>query len=275
MFAEYPADIAWQARCLAGALVAPTESLEPRRLREDHDPGRSSVAVVSITERGGRWVLSLDHAPVNAIDLQVVSEAERAIAKACVSESCTSLVITGSGRVFSAGIDVQAIPNYDPDQLAEMIRCANRTVRAIYGAPIPTVAAVNGHALGAGLVLALACDVRVAAEGTYDLGLTEARVGVPFPACAMEVVRAELPPDALRELVLGADVVAPSSRRAAWFLDRVVSADTLIDEALAEAARRTSLPAYAAVKAQLRARVLARMDEIIENDDDPLTRAWI
>lgn len=232
------------------------------------------MAVVSITERGGGWVLSLERAPINAIDLAVVTEAEGAVAKAIASESCTSLVITGHGDAFSAGIDVKAVPKYSADELGQMIGGANRLIRAVYGAPMPTVAAINGHALGAGLVLALACDVRIAAQGSYELGLTEARAGVPFPACPLEVVRAELSPDAVRGLALGAGTFAPSDSRAGWFIDSIVSPGTLVDEALAEAAARTSLPAYAAVKLQLRAPVLARMDEIIEKNDDPLLHGW-
>jgi len=233
------------------------------------------VAMVRITERGGGWVLSFDRAPVNAIDIDALVEIERAVKKACDSESCTSLVITGHGGHFSAGIDVKALSAYTADQKATMLRAANRMIRAIYGAPMPTVAAVNGHALGAGLVVVLACDVRVGVEGNYELGLTEARAGVPFPAGPLEVVRAELGADAMRQAVLGAEVMAPSARRAAWFLDRVVPAANLIDESSAEAARRSDLPAYAAVKLQLRAATLARLDEIIANDDDPMLRGWL
>ncbi len=232
------------------------------------------MSVVSITERGSGWIISLDRAPVNAIDLAVVAEATRAVSKAADSESCTSLVLTGRGDYFCAGIDVKAVPNYSADELGLMIGGANRLVRAIYGAPMPTVAAINGHALGAGLVLALACDGRIAAEGNYQMGLTEARAGVAFPACPLEVVRAELPPDAVRQMVLGAESVAPSSRHAGWFIDRMVSRESLLDQALAEATARTSLPAYAGVKSQLRAPVLARMDEIIEKNDDPLLHGW-
>lgn len=233
------------------------------------------MALVRITEKGGGWIMSFDRAPANAIDITALIEIERAVKKACISESCTSLVMTGHDGFFSAGIDVKAVAAYNKDERAEMLRAANRMIRALYGAPIPTVAAVNGHALGAGLVLALACDVRLAAQGNYDLGLTEAQAGVPFPAGPLEVVRAELSADTIRQAVMGAEVFAPSSRRAGWFLDRVVPRANLIDEALAEAARRSELPGYGAVKRQLRAPALARMDEIIEKGDDPLSSGWL
>jgi enoyl-CoA hydratase len=68
--------------------------------------------------------------------------------------------------------------------------------------PIPTVAAVNGHAIAGGLVLMLACDWRLAVDREALFGLTEIRAGVPYPAAAHAVVQAELAPAAARELVL-------------------------------------------------------------------------
>ena len=65
-----------------------------------------------------------------------------------------------------------------------------------------TVAAVNGHAVAAGLVLALACDRRIGPDRNAHFGLTEVRAGIPFPAVAMAIVRAELAPAAARSLVL-------------------------------------------------------------------------
>jgi len=232
------------------------------------------VAVVSITERGSVWVITMERAPANAIEATLLADLERALKKASVSESCRALVVTGRERFFSAGIDVKVVPAYEPDQRAATLRAANRTVHALYSFPKPTVAAVNGHALGAGLCIALACDLRIAAEGRYELGLTEAKAGVPFPAAPLELVRAELGPDHARVLVLGADTFPSSDPRASWFLDRSVPAAELIQEAIAEATARAAYPAYAAVKKQLRAATVERMATIIEQDADPLLSSW-
>lgn len=72
----------------------------------------------------------------------------------------------------------------------------------LYGPPIPTVAAVNEHALGGGLMIALGCDVRFVARGAHKLGLTQVTAGVPFPAVPIAVAHAELTPSAARRLVL-------------------------------------------------------------------------
>jgi enoyl-CoA hydratase len=184
------------------------------------------------------------------------------------------MVLTGRERFFCAGIDVNVVPAYDADQRRATLRTVNRVMHRLYGFPKPTVAAINGHALGAGLCLALACDLRIACEGRYELGLTEAKAGVAFPACPLEVVRAELAPEHARVLALGADSFAAGDPRASWFLDRAVPLSELVQEAIAEASARAALPAYAAVKRQLRAPVLDRMASIVERDTDPLLDSW-
>jgi enoyl-CoA hydratase len=108
------------------------------------------------------------------------------------------VVVTGDPPAFSAGIDYKAVPSYDAATRREMVGLVNRSFLKLYGLSRPTVAAINGHALGGGLVLALACDFRLAAEGSYQLGLTEIAAGIPFPAAPMVVVQSELDRKAAR-----------------------------------------------------------------------------
>ena len=98
------------------------------------------------------------------------------------------MILTGHGSVFSAGLDLKEIPRYDGAQQNRMLARLNKVIHRLYAMPIPVVAAVNGHAIAGGLVLALACDWRVAAETGALFGLTEIRVGVPYPVSAGAVV---------------------------------------------------------------------------------------
>ena len=137
------------------------------------------------------------------------------------------------------------------------------------------VAAVSGHALGAGLVLALACDLRLAARGEFRLGLTEAQAGIAYPAGPLAVVQAELTPDLARVLSLTAAVGDPESHLLGRTVDRVVAHHLLRAEAVDEAGRMAALPGYRAVKAQLRATTIARLAHIVEHDDEPLLNGWM
>src|ERR1700683_5260075 len=113
-----------------------------------------------------------------------------------------ALVLTGREGCFSAGADLKAVPGYGLDEHRRMINAINDMVIGVYGLRCPVVGAIDGHAIAGGLVLALCTDLRVASDaGQY--GLTEIKVGVPYPQAAIAVVRAELAPHAARRLAFG------------------------------------------------------------------------
>src|SRR3989442_6920330 len=87
-------------------------------------------------------------------------------------------VVTGSGRAFTAGMDVHVLAGLDVAGARTLITTLHEAIEAVHHAPFPVLAAVNGPCLGAGFELALACDLRVAAA-TATFGLPEVRVGVP------------------------------------------------------------------------------------------------
>jgi enoyl-CoA hydratase len=232
------------------------------------------MPLVESSDQDGIRVLSLVRPPVNAIDLGLVRALGDRLVEAAGPGACRGLVLTGGEVIFSAGIDVKSVPHYDAPTRQDMVRAINRTILALYGLDKPTVAAIGGHALGGGLVLALACDFRLAAAGDYHLGLTEVTAGIPFPAGPMTVVLAELDHCAARSLVLSGDVIEPTAPSAAAFIDEVVEPGRLRDAAVARAASLAAASAYATVKRQLKGEALRRLERIVAEDDDPLLRAW-
>ncbi len=231
--------------------------------------------LVEAEDRAGIRVLRLRRPPVNALNLSLAVALGNAAARATSDASCTGVVLTGADGVFSAGLDTREVPAYDTEQRAAMLRALNRLVLALYALPKPLVAAVSGHALGGALVIALTADARVAARGAFQIGLTEALAGIPFPAGPLAVVRAELSPDQQRKLALGSQGHAPDAPELAGVFDRVVAPDTLLADAVAEARRRATLPAFASVKQQLRADAVERLTRIVEDDDEPLLEGWM
>ncbi|HXK23788.1 MAG TPA: enoyl-CoA hydratase/isomerase family protein [Myxococcota bacterium] len=226
-------------------------------------------------DRDGVRVLALARPPVNAIDFALVRALGDAVEAAASDAACRALVVTGASGVFSAGIDTKRIPSYDADERASMLRAVNRTVLALYAFEKPAVAAISGHALGAGLVLALTCDLRLAANGEFRLGLTEGKAGIPFPAGPLAVSRAELSPESLRRLALTSATEAPASPWLAGIVDHVVPAEGLLARAQDEARTLAAQPAFAAVKRQLRGDTIARLRRIVERDEEPLLEGWL
>lgn len=234
-----------------------------------------AMSHVRIDRTGPVWRLVLDRPPANAIDLEVARDLAAAFADADRSSDCRAFVLTGTGRFFSAGIDVKAVPAYDGAARAAMLRTINSTAAGLYGVAKPVVAAVNGHALGGALVVALACDVRLAAAGDARIGLTEAAAGIPFPAVPLLVVEAEVTSREARLATLVGEAVGPERALALGFVDAVVPPGELLARAHERAAALLAIPGFAAVKAQLRGRALAAMRAVVASDAEPLLARWI
>jgi len=225
-------------------------------------PGSSGVAVIRF-----------DRPPANAIDLAVtdefgalLGELERAPPKA--------VVLTGTGSAFSAGLDLKTVPAYGPAQRRALVLSINRMVRRLYGFPRPVVAAMNGHAMAGGLVLALACDLRIAASGPSKIALSEVNVGIPFPLGPLLVVNDIVSGIARRDLALFGKVYDPAAALAAGLVDEIAAPDRLLPRAIERARALAALPGYPAIKAQLRAATLAELDRADEAADDPILALW-
>jgi enoyl-CoA hydratase len=230
---------------------------------------------VEIATSDGLSVVTLHRPPVNAVNLAVVEELSQAVQQVRDDAQCAAVVFTGAPGVFCAGVDTREVPAYDVAQRAAMLRGINRTVLMLYGMPKPVVAAISGHALGAGLVLALTCDLRIAARGAFKLGLTEVEAGIPFPAGPLAVVQAEVPADQVRILALTGAVAQPGSPLLAGIVDEVVDSGELLEAAARQARGLAAKPAFAVVKAQLRRATVERLQRIVDDDDEPLLRGWI
>jgi enoyl-CoA hydratase len=221
-------------------------------------------------EAGGVALLRMARPPVNALDLELVRAITRGVAAVTESDAC-AVVLTGDGSCFSAGIDTKVAPTYDAHQRRDAINAINELVATICSTPLPVVAAINGHAMGGGLVIALACDLRVAARGEHKLALNEVVAGVPFPAGPLAVVRAELDPSVMRDLCLTGRAVGPDEALALHVVDEVLDAPDLLDRARRRALELGAFPAYELVKAQVRGPLIAELQQIASTDDPLIT----
>ena len=224
----------------------------------------------------GIAVLRIDRPPANAIDLELAGEFANALST-IEERKVGALVIIGAGSCFSAGLDLKALPTYDRDQQQTMVMEVNRLFGGLYGLPLPTIAAVNGHAIAGGMILNLACDYRIGAAGDYKLGLAEARVGVPFPVAAMAIVQSELSPPVARTMVLTARNCSPLDAVSMGVLDELRPADQLLPRAIEVAKEMAALPrsTYGPIKRNLRRAALVRINDAISNRNEPMLESWL
>jgi enoyl-CoA hydratase/carnithine racemase len=133
---------------------------------------------VNFTEHGRVGRITLDNPPANSYDLQVMSEFSVAVDEAIHSGARAIVVASASEKFFSAGADVKRFLEGDVDGNMEMIRVSQGAFRRMAAADPVFIAHINGHALGGGLEIALACDVRLANAGDYKLGTPEVTLGL-------------------------------------------------------------------------------------------------
>jgi enoyl-CoA hydratase len=219
----------------------------------------------------------IDRPPANVIDLEVAKEFSIVLEGIDCSDATKALIITGVGNCFCAGLDLKALPRYNRAEQESMIMQLNHLFGALYGLRLPTVAAVNGHAIAGGVILTLACDYRIAARGDYKIGLAEARAGVPFPVSAMSIVQSELSPPIARSMVLTARNSSPQEAQAMGVLDELQSPDLLLSRAIEVAEEMAALPrdVFGRIKRQLRAAALARIDDAMSHRKEPMLDMWL
>lgn len=224
----------------------------------------------SITD--GVRLLELDRPPANAMDLELLGELCDVLDR-LAADPPRAVVLAGRSGFFSGGVDLKAVPGYGPADQRAMVQRINRMVISAYSLPCPVVAAVTGHAVAGGLVLALGADVRIAStDGRY--GLTEVRVSVPYPQAALMLVRAELTAGASRRLVLEAELLDAETCRELGVFDDVLPPDAVVGRAIERARTLAELPGdvYARSKHDLRVGALTEMRAAAASD--PLLEAW-
>ncbi len=193
--------------------------------------------MLEVGQRSGVTVLRMCHGKVSALDLELLQAITTALGE--VPEAAP-VVITGTGSAFSAVVDLRRIVAGGPEYAAEFLPALTAAFLAIFDHPGPVVAAVNGHAIAGGCVLAAACDVRLMSEGS--IGLAELSVGVPFPVSAMEIMRHAVGPAAGR-LALGAGLLDPAGARSIGLVHDVVDPEALLDLAVGQASAMGGTPA--------------------------------
>ena len=226
--------------------------------------------MLDLEERGEITIVRLAHGKVNALDVELLE----GIAEIFGSlERGRAVVFTGTGRSFSAGVDLKRILDGGIEYVQAFRPALSAAVKAVFYHSGPVVAAVNGHAIAGGCVLAAACDIRLMSGGT--IGLSEMMVGVPFPGVPLEVMRYALG-SATRRFVLTAQLLSARDALAAGLIDQVTEPKALLETALGEAARlsRITPDVYEFTKRQLQGPARERIDALRQSDDEESTRMW-
>ena len=223
----------------------------------------------------GIAVVTLAYGKVNALDTEFCAALAARFNELRASEA-KAIVLTGQGKTFSAGVELIKLSAGGADYIRAFLPALHKLCEAIFFHPKPVVAAVNGHAIAGGAVLAACADRRVMARGQGRIGVTELLVGLPFPSLAFEVVRATVPARYLAEVVYSGATYEPDAALDRGWIDDISEPDELLEGALAIAQELGALSpaAFAHTKAQIRQPFAERYARSGAATDKAATEVW-
>ena len=232
--------------------------------------------MLHLENRDGIRTLRLEYGKAHALDIELSRGLSQAIADARADEGVRAIVLTGTRGIFCAGVDLRRLLAEGDHYIGAFVPELVRVFHALFAFPRPAVAAVNGHAIAGGCVLAAACDYRLMAEGDGTIGVPELRVGVPFPLIAIEILRFATSTAHLQELLYRGRTYPVADAYRLGLVDEVTSPETLLDEARAVATRLSADPAarFQITKRQLRRPVLERIERYAHETDAEVEAAW-
>lgn len=228
--------------------------------------------MLETSERDGIRTVRIHHGKAGALDLELCEALAAAFRDA---SSARAMVLAGTGRIYSAGVDLPRVLAEGESYTRRFLAALDACFRSLFELERPAVAAINGHAIAGGCILACACDARLMAEGDATIGAPELVVGVPFPALALEILRLAGGDALARRLAMTGGSLPAAEAHRAGIVDRLVPAAELESASHAEALRLAAIaPAsFALVKRQLRSPALERV-AALKDHDERVVRAW-
>ena len=216
----------------------------------------------------GIVVVTLDDGKVNAMALPFFEGLGAALDRA-EREQPTAVVIAGRPGYFSAGLNLKVLPTLPPEEFRRTMIAFGETMLRVFTFPIPTVAAITGHAIAGGAMLAFACDLRHVADGAFRIHLNEVAIGLVLPSWAIALAHSAVPTRWHTEAILHARAYTPGEALERGIVDGVSRpAERVLDDARGAAAGLSGLDhtAYAGSKKRHRAAAVEWARALIDKE---------
>jgi enoyl-CoA hydratase len=232
--------------------------------------------MINLIQQGEITLLHMAHGKANALDVEFC-EALTTQLTALKSSRTRGVVLIGAGHIFSAGVDLLRLLDEDAPYLQTFLPALITMFETVFFHPQPVVAAVNGHAIAGGCVLACAADYRVMSRSPGRIGVPELLVGVPFPTVALEILRSAVAPPQLHTLVYEGATYTPEEASHLGLVDALVEPQELITRAVTVAEHLLAIPgqAFALTKQQLRQPAMERLQVAHAGTDQAVQHLWM
>lgn len=219
--------------------------------------------------------INLDHPPANALSLEMIAALDAAVAES-ISGDARAVIISGQPGMFSAGLDVPSLLRHGRHGIRQVWGDFFSLLESIARSPVPVVAAITGHSPAGGAVIALFCDYRVMAEGSFKIGLNEVEVGVTLPPLLLDALARQVGRSQAERLGVTGMLVSGEEAYRVGLVDELVPAKAVVPQALARCERMLALPPTAMAESRRSARAdLGRLfDQLTSATLDRLVEDW-
>ena len=220
----------------------------------------SKISTSTVAD-GAVRLISIDDGKANALSKEAIAELRSAIDDAAAADGIIAAVIAGRDGVFSGGFDLNVMRSGDMAAVVDLVADGGELVSHVYSCELPVVAACTGHALAAGALLLLGCDVRIGAVGDFKIGVNEVAIGMVLPDWGLTICRERLDPLHLQRAVANARITDAEAAVDVGFIDACVAPEDVVQRAIDEAVALAGLDrnAYAGTMRQFRGAIAARM----------------
>jgi enoyl-CoA hydratase/carnithine racemase len=233
--------------------------------------------MIDLGIQGTVAVMKLDRAVTNALSLELIQEIAAGLEKV-ESDPAVRAVVLGSAndKFFSIGLDLSELLGLSREDFEFFYRTFNQTCRQLYTLPKPTVAAITGHAVAGGCILALCCDYRFIAAGRKLVGLNESKLGVPVPYLAHCVLQSVVGTRKAREVVELGQFYAAGESQKMGLVDEVVALEDVLPRSVEWALQLASIPpqAYTVIKSNRIERTEQRLRAHWEQKQRDFVECW-
>ena len=213
------------------------------------------MELVHVTiEQGGTAMVSLHQGKVNAIDEPMVDELSQALTGLEKDDNVKLVVLTGSHKFFSFGFDIPQFMSYDRSAFTSFLIKFTRLYQNLFVFPKPVIAAINGHCIAAGAMLACACDYRIMVAGRAKIGINELGFGSTVFAGTVEMLQYVVGTRNARKILYSADLLSAADAMTLGLVDKVTTSIDMTGE-LARLARQFTgrdPRAFASIKSLMR-----------------------
>lgn len=231
--------------------------------------------MIQTLDHGPVRELRLDRPPANALNPELITALREAVESA-PRDGARALVLSGSPRMFSGGLDVPYLIQLDRSAIAATWRDFYAMMRALATCPVPIAAAVTGHAPAGGAVISLFCDYRIMTEGDFKIGLNEVLVGIPLPPVIFKVLRRVVGSRQAERLSVAGLLVSGDEALRVGLVDELAAPERVVEQAVEWCQSLLSLPprAMAATRALARADLIALFEEETGAEVESVLEDW-